>query len=144
MANEMMRRNDWLEDPFFDNLGRRFFDGFFPANTTEQNLKTDINETDDAYVAKIDMPGINKDDIKLNYQDNVLSISVSKADFNDHQDKDGNTLMSERSYGSMSRSFRLPNVDEANIKAQYTDGVLTINLPKLTETAAANHQIDID
>ncbi|WP_407894939.1 Hsp20/alpha crystallin family protein [Lacticaseibacillus sp. N501-2] len=144
MANEVVRRNDWLEDPFFDTLGRRFFDGFLPSSGSEQSLKTDINETDDAYIAKVDMPGINKNDIKLNYQDNVLSVSVTKSDFNDHQDKNGNTLMSERSYGAMSRSFRLPNVDEANIKAQYTDGVLTINLPKLTDTAEANHQIDIE
>lgn len=143
MANEMMRRNDWLEDPFFDNLGRHFFSGFMPEAQTNA-LKTDINETDTNYVAKVDVPGIEKNDIKLNYQDNILSISVNKTSFNDHQDKDGNTLMSERSYGAMSRSYRLPNVDEKAITASYTDGVLTITLPKLTEAQQSPHQITID
>ena len=144
MANEMMRRNDWLEDPFFDNLGRRFFDNFMPTATADQVLKTDITENDTDYVAKIDVPGIDKADIKLNYQDNILSVSVKKASFNDHQDKDGNTLMNERRYGAMSRSYRLPNVDEKTIKAAYADGVLTVTLPKLTETQQSPHLIDID
>ncbi|MFD1485463.1 Hsp20/alpha crystallin family protein [Lacticaseibacillus baoqingensis] len=145
MANEMMRRNDWLEDPFFDNLGRRFFEDFMPTRTAaDQVLNTDIKETDHDYVAKVDVPGIAKDDIKLNYQDNILNISVKKNDFNDHEDKDGNLLMSERHYGAMSRSYRLPNVDEAAIKAAYADGVLTITLPKLTEAHHDNHQIEIN
>ncbi|WP_461215721.1 Hsp20/alpha crystallin family protein [Lacticaseibacillus sp. GG6-2] len=144
MANEMMRRDDWLEDPFFDNLGRRFFDNFMPAASSSQVLKTDITENDKDYIAKIDVPGINKDNIKLNYQDNILSVSVKKASYNDHQDKEGNTLMSERSYGAMSRSYRLPNVDDQAIKAAYTDGVLTVTLPKLTETQQSPHQINID
>ncbi|WP_390406254.1 Hsp20/alpha crystallin family protein [Lacticaseibacillus jixiensis] len=144
MANEMMRRNDWLDDPFFDNLGRHFFGSFMPTQAQSEALKTDITETDTDYVAKVDMPGIDKEDIKLNYQDNILSISAKKSSFNDHQDKDGNTLMSERSYGAMSRSYRLPNVDDKKIKAAYNDGVLTITLPKLTETQQSPHQITIE
>ncbi len=48
----------------------------------------------------------------------------------DHADNDGNMLMSERSYGRMSRSYRLPNVNEGQISAKVNDGVLTIDLPK--------------
>lgn len=142
MANEVMRRNDWLDDPFFD-MGNRFFDNMLPSRQ-DRVLKTDIQETDKDYVAKVDVPGIDKQNIQLNYQDNVLSVSVKKADFNDHQDKDGNLLMSERHYGAMSRSYRLPNVDEAAIKANYDKGVLTITLPKLTETPANPHHIEIN
>ncbi len=142
MANDLMNRNDWMTDPFFD-MGRRFFDNFVPTETSKV-LKTDIKENDKSYVAKVDVPGIEKNDIKLNYQDNILSISVKKDDFNDHEDKQGNVLMSERSYGAMSRSYRLPNVDEANIAAKYADGVLTITLPKLTETPKNPHTIEIN
>ncbi|MFD1432077.1 Hsp20/alpha crystallin family protein [Lacticaseibacillus yichunensis] len=140
MANEMMRRNDWL-DPFFDDFGRHFFGNMQP---TDQVLKTDIKETEKNYVANVDVPGIAKDDIKLNYQDGILNISVKKTDFNDHEDKDGNVLMSERHYGAMSRSYRLPNVKEQDIKAHYEDGVLTITLPKLTADEKSPHQIGIE
>ena len=143
MANEMMRRNDWLDDPFFGDFGRRFFEDFAPRQASTV-LKTDIKETDKAYVAKVDVPGIDKKDIQLNYQDNVLNISVKKANFNDHEDNKGNLLMSERQYGAMSRSYRLPNVDESNIKADYDAGVLTITLPKLTEVTQDPHHIEIN
>ncbi|WP_125702419.1 Hsp20/alpha crystallin family protein [Lacticaseibacillus daqingensis] len=141
MANDLMNRNDWLTDPFF---GMRHLNDLFAPETRDKVLKTDIKETAHDYIAKVDVPGIQKNDIQLNYQDNILSISVRKDDFSDHEDKDGNLLMSERHYGTMSRSYRLPNVDEANIKAAYTDGVLTITLPKLTDQAKNPHTIDID
>ncbi|WP_179394041.1 Hsp20/alpha crystallin family protein [Lacticaseibacillus absianus] len=142
MANDLMNRNDWLADPFFD-MGRRFNE-FFAPDSQAKVLKTDIKETESSYVAKVDVPGIAKDAIKLNYQDNVLSISVKKDDFTDHADQQGNVLMSERHYGAMSRSYRLPNVDEGNIKAAYADGVLTVTLPKLTEQPKNPHTIEID
>ncbi|KRM71615.1 Hsp20/alpha crystallin family protein [Lacticaseibacillus brantae] len=145
MANEVARSNDWLTDPFFGDMGRQFFNGFMPerAVLNDRVLKTDIKETDKAYVAKVDVPGIDKKDIQLHYQNNVLSISVKKDDFTDHEDSEGNLLMSERNYGQMSRSYRLPNVDEQNIDAQYADGVLTINLPKLTSQPDNSHHIEI-
>ncbi|HAJ54814.1 MAG TPA: molecular chaperone, partial [Lactobacillus sp.] len=71
---------------------------------------------------------------KLNYHDGILSINVHKDDITDHADKSGNVMMSERSYGTMSRSYQLPNVDDSNIKANYKDGVLNITCPKLTES----------
>ncbi|KRM86348.1 Hsp20/alpha crystallin family protein [Lacticaseibacillus thailandensis] len=143
MANEMMRRNDMFADPFFDNLGRHFFDDFF-APRQVRGLKTDIEDRGNSYVARVDVPGINKDDIHLNYQDNVLSIQVTKHTDADHSDKDGNLLMQERSYGSMSRSYRLPYVDADQIKASYNDGVLSITLPKVKEEEQTGHEINID
>lgn len=141
MANELTRRNNgWGLDPFFDNLEDRFFGALMPG--TEQGLKTDIKETDKAYIAKVDLPGVDKKDIRMNYTDGVLNIDCKKQDFNDHQDKDGNLLMSERSYGAMSRSYRLPNVDQGKINAEYKDGVLKVTLPKATEIKDHN-QIEI-
>ncbi|KRO16294.1 Hsp20/alpha crystallin family protein [Lacticaseibacillus saniviri] len=146
MANNLSRRNDWLTDPVFGDMGRRFFDGFLPTQNPigDRVLKTDIKDTDKAYIAKVDVPGIDKKDIQLNYQDNVLSISVKKDDFTDHEDEEGNLLMSERNYGRMSRSYRIPNVDEGAITAAYDAGVLTVTLPKLTGKPESTHQIDIN
>lgn len=143
MANDMMRMNDWLADPFFDDLGQRFFSNWVPARNTTA-LNTDIKETDQNYIAKVDVPGLAKKDIALNYQENVLSISAKQTDFNDHEDQQGNVLMSERRTGTMSRSYRLPNVDAANITATVNDGVLTITLPKLTSKASDDHHIEIN
>ena len=114
----MNRRNNELmndvNDPFFDNLARRFFgpvsdwmDWATPsiASTAVNGLLTDVKETKDAYEVHVDVPGINKDNIKLNYHDGVLSINVHKDDITDHADKNGNVMMSERNYGTMSRSY---------------------------------------
>ena len=157
MAKEVMnRRNNELmndvHDPFFDNLALRLFgpgsdlmDWATPsiASTAVNGLLTDVKETKDAYEVHVDVTGINKDNIKLNYHDGVLSINVHKDDITDHADKNGNVMMSERNYGTMSRSYQLPNVDDSNIKASYKDGVLNITLPKLTESKESGHNIDI-
>lgn len=124
----MMNRRDDMWDPFFDRLSRGFFnDGW---NGTSTTLKTDVSESDSEYKVKIDVPGIDKKDIKLNYQDGVLNVEVKKDSFADHEDRDHNVTMTERSYGMMHRSYALPTVDVDNIKAKVEAGVLSITLPK--------------
>ncbi len=141
MANDLMQRNgDWLGDPFFEQMGRRFFGDMVPRHT----LKTDIKEHDDAYEVKIDVPGLKKDDIKMNYRDDILTISVHHDTFDDHTDNEGNTLMSERQYGETSRSFRLPEVDREHITATMAEGVLAISLPKLTAGQTRDDTIEIN
>ena len=157
MANEVLNRRNYelmnnVNDPFFDNLARRFFgpvsdwmDWATPAitSTAVNGLLTDVKETKDAYEVHVDVPGIDKNNIKMNYHDGVLSINVHKDDITDHADKNGNVMMSERNYGTMSRSYQLPNVDASNIKAAYQDGVLNITMPKLTESKESGHNIEI-
>ncbi|MCD2257049.1 Hsp20/alpha crystallin family protein [Agrilactobacillus fermenti] len=134
MANEVQRRRnyDWGLDPFFDNLQHRFLDSMFPEDMN-QNLKTDIQETDKSYICEVDLPGVEKNDIHMNYNDGILNINAKKQSFVDHDDKNGNMMLSERSYGALSRSYRLPNVDASKIKAEFNNGVLKVTLPKLTE-----------
>lgn len=141
MANEVTRRNNWGWglDPFFDNLASRFFNPLM--QTEDQALKTDIQETDKAYIAAIDLPGVAKKDVHLNYDQGILNVSCKKAAYTDHEDKDGNVLLSERNYGTMSRSYRLPNVDQDKINAEFKNGVLKVTLPKVT---AANGTQNID
>lgn len=151
MATDMMtrRNNALMNDTFFDNLARRFFapvdDWEEPiiSSTAVNGLLTDVKETKDAYITRVDIPGVDKNDIKLNYHDNVLNINVTKNDIEDHADKNGNVLMSERSTGTLSRSYQLPNVDVKGIKADYDQGVLTVTLPKLTDTKESGHNIEI-
>jgi len=139
MANEMMNRNNdfGMFDPFA-RMAERFWEPF--TGDTEA-LKTDISETDDQYSVTVDVPGIDKKDVKLAYHDNVLSIKVQKDSFVDHSDQDQNVVMNERRFGSLQRSYMLPNVAADQIKATQTDGVLTITLPKSKQ--ATDNKIEI-
>ena len=143
MSNELTNRiNNWMEqDDFFSNLGHSFFEG---AKSLNQSPKTDIKETNDAYNVKVDIPGISKDDISLSYDSGVLSISAKRDSFEDKSDKDGNIITSERSYGSYSRQYRLPNIIKDQISAKYTAGVLEITLPKSKTDSSPENQIKID
>lgn len=141
MANELQRR-----DGLFDNLMnmRNFFDdGFFPTNNSDY-MKSDIEETPEKYDVKIDMPGFDKKDIHVNYADNILTVSGHRDTFDDHTDKKGNVIQSERRYGQMSRSYRLPDVDLEKVSAKYNDGVLTLELPKLNVENQNGTHIEIE
>ena len=104
MANTLMNRNDFgMMDPF-ERLARSFWT---PFENTDQVLKTDISETDDQYQVKVDVPGIDKQDVKLDYRDNVLSIKVQKDSFVDHEDEQQNVVMNERHTGTLQRQYML-------------------------------------
>lgn len=142
MANDLMngRKNDMMDrmNDWFGNA-RDFFDNSILANT----MQSDVAETDKDYIVKIDMPGIDKDKINLTYTNGVLTVSGTRKSFKDLSAKDGSVIHQERSEGLVSRSFRLPDVDAANIHANYTNGVLTVNLPKQSSSSNGN-SIKID
>ncbi|MBU7447495.1 MULTISPECIES: Hsp20/alpha crystallin family protein [Lactiplantibacillus] len=139
MANTLMNRNDFgMMDPF-ERLARSFWT---PFENMDQVLKTDISETDDQYQVKVDVPGIGKQDVKLDYRDNVLSIKVQKDSFVDHEDEQQNVVMNERHTGTLQRQYMLPNVAADKISASQADGVLTITLPK-TQASDDNGTIEI-
>ncbi|WP_155287608.1 Hsp20/alpha crystallin family protein [Lacticaseibacillus zhaodongensis] len=140
MANELMQHDDWLADPFFEQVGRHLFGSMAPSRA----LKTDIKETDKNYQVTVDVPGVKKEDIKLAYNDDTLSISVRQNSYDDHTDKNGDLLMSERSYGEMSRNYRLLNVDRDKISAKLDNGVLNITLPKADDIKDIDGTIDIN
>lgn len=89
----------------------------------------DISETDQEYLIKAELPGVNKDDVKIAVQDGVLTISGERKIEEEQQDE--NRIRVERLYGSFSRSFTLPdNIDSANIRAESKDGMLLVHIPK--------------
>jgi HSP20 family protein len=107
----------------------------------ESNIRIDVNETDDAYMVKADMPGINKDDIKVNVEGNQVTIQ-SETKKEQEEKKEGKVVRSERYYGQQSRSFTLAqDVDETKAEAKYQDGVLQLTLPK--KPGASKKQITI-
>ena len=99
MANDMMNRRNDMMDAMNDWFG--FPRNFFDDSEIENIMQSDVAETDKDYVVKIDMPGMNKDDIKLNYKDGVLSVAGTRQAFKDTSDKNRNIIHQERSEGSL-------------------------------------------
>jgi HSP20 family protein len=89
-------------------------------------LRTDIRETDDAYLLETEMPGVKKEDIELIREDDVLTIAVKAKE---PENADG-YVKRERVYGELKRGFVLKNIDGATISAKLENGVLFITLPK--------------
>lgn len=144
MANELNNRfNELMKggDDFFSNLGRSFFNGF---DDSFKEMKTDISESDTAYTVAVDLPGVDKKDIDIDFKDNALTISAKRDSFSDESDAKGNLLSSERSYGRFTRQYQFPNVNKDKISAKYEAGVLTITLPKTAEEISNSHKIEIE
>ena len=109
----------------------RLFDGV-PFGTA-WNPAVDIYETDNDLVLKAELPGIDQKDIDVQVENHTLSLRGERKV--EKETKEENFRCVERSYGSFSRSFTLPEtVDQEKIRAEYKDGVLTVTLPKRPET----------
>ncbi|MCH3904861.1 MAG: Hsp20/alpha crystallin family protein [Lactobacillus sp.] len=142
MAREMMNRhNEDMFDAMNDWFG--FPRNFFNDRDLQSIMPADVAENDQNYTVKVDLPGMNKDQIKLNYSNGILTVAGQRETFVDKSDKDKHLIHQERSTGHVSRSFRLPNVQVSEIHASYNDGVLTVTLPKQT-ASTDNGAISID
>ena len=126
-SNELMREG---------SLFNRLWDAFDTPLTTANSLgfKVDVKDNGTAYELTADLPGFKKEDISLGYENNYLTLSAKREENNDQQDSEGNYIRRERSFGSMSRSFYIDNIDEGKVSAEFKDGVLRIDMPKATET----------
>ncbi|SFX36806.1 HSP20 family protein [Janthinobacterium lividum] len=138
MANQLIRRDPQNPlarfDPFSD-MEELMHDFFSPAlrlrDGGSARMRVDISETEQAYQVQADIPGVNKDDIKVSIDGNRVSISAELKDERVTRDGGGKTVRSEREYGQQYRSFVLPHeVDEAGAQARYENGVLLLDLPK--------------
>ena len=118
----------------FDLFDDFFEDDFFPSRNffkKENNLmKTDIKETKDKYILDIDLPGFEKQNIDLSLKDGYLSINA-KVNKEENNDKDEKYIRRERFTSECSRTFYIGDeIKEEDIKAEFKDGILKINIPK--------------
>ena len=112
-----------------------------PTATTSWSPSVDVFETEESIVVKAEVPGVDPKEIELSLENNVLTLKGDRRF--EKETKDENYHRIERSYGGFSRSFSIPAlVEEAGIKADYKDGVLTIVLPKTQKTRPKQIQID--
>ncbi len=119
------------EDPF-DFMDRMFGDFFqdFGAPLSAQGLRTDVIDQGDSYRLEADLPGFNKEEIKVDLKDGMLTINAEHHTDNEDKNKDHHYVRRERSSMSYSRSFRVEGVEPEDILAQYRNGVLSVTIPK--------------
>ncbi len=133
-----------LEDTF-DELLRGFFVrpvAFDGAPATAQAIPIDVSEDEAAYTVHAEVPGVKKDDIHVNIDNDQVSISAETR--NEREAKEGRrVLRSERHYGKVHRAFTLAQpVDESKASAKYADGVLELTLPKKAAVSAKRLSIN--
>ena len=120
-------RNNSLSN-FFDNFDRHFFGGMNTPDFT--SFRTDIREDGDHYVLDADLPGFDREDIHLELQGDVLTITAQHNDEKEDKDEEGKYIRRERVSGSCARSFYVGDVRPEDIRAKYEDGVLKLSFPK--------------
>ncbi|HYD75197.1 Hsp20/alpha crystallin family protein [Ramlibacter sp.] len=125
-----------FSDPF-DSAFRRFFAPMHPDDNQPLRMRIDVNENDQAYQVKADLPGVRKEDIHVRVDGNVVRIDAECKSEKETRGEGDKVLRSERYYGSLSRSFSLANdIDDSKVEAKYADGVLSLQLPKKAPAAA--------
>jgi HSP20 family protein len=129
-----------------DMLQRMWYD--FPFHNLQKDVnlawspRLDVSETDTTLEVVADLPGMEKKDIKVSLEDNLLTIQGEKKEVKEKKDKQFHTI--ERRSGSFYRALRLPvEVENDKIEANFKDGVLTLTLPKSKEPAKKVAQIEI-
>jgi HSP20 family protein len=142
--------NRWNPNRDFSGLQEhlnRLFEGGYSRRAENSNLTTwapavDIYETENELVIKADLPEINEKELDVQIENNMLTIRGERKF--DQKVEEGSYLRTERTYGSFSRSFSLPNtVNTENIKAEYKNGVLTVELPKRAESKPRQVKVNV-
>ncbi|MFW6026502.1 MAG: Hsp20/alpha crystallin family protein [Candidatus Woesearchaeota archaeon] len=137
------RRRGELEeskDPFNDLVNDFFSDAFNVIDS--KSFKTDVRETDEEYIIESELPGLNKENINIEMTDDYLTISAQNEE--EVEDEGENYIRRERRTGSYQRVFRIDNVKDDEIKANYDNGILTLTLPKKEKTKPEKRTIDIE
>ena len=108
-------------NPFDDDFFRPFF-----GRPEHQSFRVDVQDKGDSYLLEAEMPGLSKDDIHVDLEDNLLTIFVDKDETHEEKDEKGYVIRERRS-GRMSRAFNVEGIDKEGIQAAYQDGILKLS-----------------
>lgn len=132
--NQLMARSGLFDDLFRD-VAPGFFVKPLHGDPLPAQIKVEVRETPQAYQLQAEIPGVNKEDIHVQVDGNVVSLRAEVKQ-QDSQTDGEKLLRSERFYGAVARSFQLPqDIDNTLSKARYDNGVLTLTLPKKSVVA---------
>lgn len=150
----------WDELRHLQNEMDRLFNTFFTADATwgarplltgpeggselvpvgYRQALTDLTETDKEFIATIELPGVEKQDIQVNATDDGVEVKVERKEEKKEEDKKKGTYRLERSYAGFYRFIPVPDgVDTENIKATYKNGVLELKMPKVASKKKGKH-----
>lgn len=135
---QIRRANNF--DPFreLEEMSRDLWSG-----RSALGFRADVIDTGDAYELQAELPGFKKEELKLDVENDVLTISAERS-YDKNEEKNGRSYIKrERVYGSFSRSFDVSGVEVDGISASYNDGVLSVKLPKKQETIPAKRSLEI-
>ena len=131
-----LENNEEKKNNFVDDFQNFFVDSFF----SNKALKTDIIENDKEYVLKVELPGVDKKNINLDFNNQYLTLSVNQEE--EKEEKEQRFIRKERSRFSYSRSYYLDKACEEKIKAKMDNGILTITVGKAEEEIKKSISID--
>ena len=135
-------RNNGISEfnPFreFDEIERAFF------GSVSTGFKTDIKDNGSEYILEADLPGFEKEDIKIDISDNCMTITAEKKSESEEKDDKGNFVRRERSYGAVKRCFDTSGIDVEKLKASYKNGVLKLVMPKQAQVTPPTKRIEIE
>lgn len=123
-------------DDFFNNFGR-----FGLTNTGINAFRTDIKETENEYIVLAELPGVNKENINIEVDENYMTITAVNDEI--IEEEKNNYIRKERRSGRFQRSFNISDVKADEIRAKYENGILEIVLPK-AEKGKKSRRIDIN
>ena len=133
-------------DNFFDTFKEPFFQGAlnpFREFNFNSTFKVDVKDLGSSYELTAELPGFKKEDISLDYENGYLTIAA-ETDSQKEEKSDGeNYLHRERYFGSVSRSFYIDDVDSAKASAEFKNGVLKVEMPKLVKVEEKKKKIAV-
>lgn len=135
MLNSLLVRNGMFDDLFDDFMDKTpaLFSGY--VSPCLGHLNTDVKESDTSYELAVDLPGYDKDNVKISLNDGYLSIEATRESDDEQKDNEGNFLRRERYSGQVCRSYYVGSeVKDEDIKASFKDGVLNVSVAKKAET----------
>ncbi len=141
MLPKIKRTENWpsFVDEFFNT---DFWPSFLDVNTRYSVPAVNILEEDNEYRIEVIAPGIDKKDVKINLEDDVLTISSERKEENEEKNK--HYMRREFNYTAFSRSFVVPEeVDAEKISAEHKNGILTLHLPKKEEVVKKTQKREI-
>ena len=130
-------------DPFreMEEMERRFFGSM--AAPRVSGFRTDVTDAGDSYKLEAELPGFSKDDIKLDLENDCLTISAERS-YDNASDEKSSYVHRERFYGSYSRSFNVSGIDTDAITASYDGGVLKLTMPRKAPETPTSRRLEIN
>lgn len=125
---------------YLDNLEKNFFR---TSARSVGSFKADVIDKGDKYLLQAELPGFKKEDIYIDLDGNHLTIQASKTD-ETSKTSDDKIVRKERFYSSFSRSFNVSGINTEAISAEYKNGILELNLPKVEEEKPKTRKIEIN